>query len=108
LCETGKVKFREIVVSNRFGRFMWSRGWAGFTMPVPYMPIVFYWCLPGHIPHPRTIIHEREHVAQIAQYGWFGFTWRYLWQLVRYGYRNNPFEVSARAAEEKIPHLSAV
>jgi hypothetical protein len=102
------VKFSEHVVTNRFGIWMWQRGWAGFTLPLPGKAVVFYWSLPGHVPHPRTVLHEREHVAQIAQYGWFGFSVRYLCQLVRYGYKLAPFEVSARAAAEKVTHLSAV
>lgn len=61
----------------------------------------------GHTIHVRsesplsasTMRHELVHVRQFERYGFVGFLVRYLWQCARYGYRNAPLEVEARAAE---------
>ena len=42
--------------------------------------------------------HELFHLAQVKHYGVFKFLLKYLWYNIRYGYRNNPFEDEARAA----------
>jgi hypothetical protein len=46
----------------------------------------------------RLLQHELAHVRQWRQRP-FTFPLRYLWQHLRHGYRNNPFEVEARNAE---------
>ncbi len=43
--------------------------------------------------------HELEHVYQVRRNGWLRFNLIYLWYLLRHGYKNNPFEVEARATE---------
>lgn len=43
--------------------------------------------------------HELEHVYQIQREGWFCFHMKYFWYLLKYGYWNNPYEVSARKAQ---------
>lgn len=44
--------------------------------------------------------HELMHVEQYRRYGTIGFLFRYTWESVRRGYRNNYLEVEARAVEE--------
>jgi hypothetical protein len=89
----------ERVVSNRFGRWMVRHDWAGFTAPLcPWLTVVFYWTIPGVPVSPRTRRHEHVHVMQIERYGWWGFLWRYLWEL-RKGYRNNALEREAYELE---------
>ena len=51
--------------------------------------------------------HEDEHKRQWARDGHVGFALKYLWWLFRRGYWNNPYEVEARAAAEKIKGDSA-
>jgi hypothetical protein len=46
----------------------------------------------------RLLRHELAHVRQWRQQPW-SFAWRYAWNHLRYGYRDNPYEVAARAAE---------
>ena len=46
----------------------------------------------------RLLQHELAHVRQWRQQP-FTFPLRYVWQHLRHGYRNNPFEVEARDAE---------
>lgn len=48
--------------------------------------------------------HELEHVRQWREEGW-RFPIRYAVQYMRYGYRANPYEVAARAAEHRILDL---
>ena len=47
----------------------------------------------------RLIRHEREHARQVEELGVVRFYATYLWQVVRYGYRNAPLEIKAREAE---------
>jgi hypothetical protein len=45
---------------------------------------------------PGLLAEEYRHCMQYAQYGWLGFLWRYLGQLIRHGYAGNLLEVDAR------------
>jgi hypothetical protein len=60
------------------------------------------------VVHPDAILsaellrHELEHVRQWRQDGW-RFPFRYARLFVRYGYRQNPYEVAARGAEQPTP-----
>lgn len=47
----------------------------------------------------RLLKHEMCHVRQYQQQGFFIFIMKYLWQSIRHGYYNNPFEKEARDAE---------
>lgn len=59
------------------------------------------WLYPYEIrPSVRWIRHERQHINQVEELGPWVFTFKYLWYNIRYGYRNNPFEVDARKAED--------
>ncbi len=49
-----------------------------------------------NIPYLR---HEVAHVLQWQREGYVVFLLKYLWYSVRFGYRQNPFEVEARAAQ---------
>ena len=46
--------------------------------------------------------HELEHVKQWRRHS-LSFPFLYVWGHFRHGYRNNPFEVEARAAEQRSP-----
>lgn len=46
--------------------------------------------------------HEDQHKLQFKKYGIIGYSIRYCYQLLRYGYWNAPFEIEARAAAEVI------
>jgi hypothetical protein len=47
----------------------------------------------------RWVLHELKHVEQYQRMGFWRFLARYGWYSLRYGYRKNPLEVEARAAE---------
>lgn len=50
---------------------------------------------------PDVIVHEMVHVHQFYD-GWGIVFWvKYLWQLWRKGYRNNPYEIAARAVQAR-------
>lgn len=49
----------------------------------------------------RLLRHELAHVRQ-WQRAPLTFPLRYAWQHLKHGYRDNPFEVEARAAEKEI------
>ncbi|MBP6688068.1 MAG: DUF4157 domain-containing protein [Lacibacter sp.] len=51
----------------------------------------------------RWVKHELAHVEQYRRLGIFKFLLLYTWYSMKYGYRNNPFEIEARA-KEKGPH----
>lgn len=48
----------------------------------------------------RWLLHELQHVLQYQRDGFTGFIFKYFINHIRYGYRNNPYEVEARAAEQ--------
>ena len=51
----------------------------------------------------RVMVHEARHIFQINQDGRFKFAVKYLYYTIKYGYRNNPYEIDARkAANERI------
>lgn len=45
--------------------------------------------------------HERCHIKQIKRDGRLLFALKYSWWTLRRGYWNNPYEVEARAAEDR-------
>lgn len=69
-------------------------GWASFWRTI--------YVLPGHEHDQRLLRHERKHLEQIEHDGRVLFSIKYLWWLCRYGYWNNPYEIEARAAENKL------
>jgi hypothetical protein len=58
--------------------------------------------LPEHLGNQRLIQHERQHWQQYQRMGLLRYYVTYLWGLVRYGYRNHPMEIEARAAESTL------
>ena len=69
------------------------RGWASFWGAI--------YVLPGSERDERLLRHERKHLEQIERDGRLTFSIKYLYWLYRYGYKNCPYEVEARAAESK-------
>lgn len=47
----------------------------------------------------RWFRHELQHCYQVKKKGVLRFYLTYLWHLIRKGYRDNPYEVEARAYE---------
>lgn len=51
------------------------------------------------------VCHELAHVLQFRKYGFIPFLVRYTWESIKNGYRNNRWEVEARAAESNLSLL---
>jgi hypothetical protein len=51
----------------------------------------------GYENNQSLILHELTHIKQIHDEGLLKFTFKYVINLFKYGYRNNPYEVEARA-----------
>lgn len=43
--------------------------------------------------------HELEHIYQVRRLGWFKFYFTYILENLKVGYKNNKYEVEARAAQ---------
>jgi hypothetical protein len=48
----------------------------------------------------RWVKHEMAHIDQYRRYGLVRFLLLYTWYSIKYGYRNNPFEIEAREKEK--------
>lgn len=67
------------------------RGWTSFWNVI-YM-------MPGYENNERLIKHEMKHIEQIEREGRIKFFIKYTFFLIKYGYKNCPYEVEARQAE---------
>ena len=69
---------------------LFAKNWRGFA--TPFFIVVKY-------RDPKLEAHEQCHVRQWWR-GWIiGFAVLYVYYLIKYGYRNNPYEIEARQAE---------
>jgi hypothetical protein len=88
----------ELAVGGPVGRWFARRRWAAFTLPLPFVCLIFYWNT--LTPDPFTRVHEFVHVEQDEAHPFFLAFWvTYLAQLVARGYRRNAFERAAFAVE---------
>lgn len=74
-----------------FKWFLETFGYAGITMPWKTI-----YLKKDRINDQRLINHEMVHIDQINRLGPVKFTITYLWYNIKYGYKNNPFEIEAR------------
>lgn len=94
-----KRKVVELVVSGPIGRWFTRQRWSGFTLPLPFVTVIFYWNTDP--PSPYTRVHEFVHVTQDEANPVFVLTWiNYLVELARHGYRRNRYEVEAYGVED--------
>jgi len=69
------------------------KGWASLWNTIYLMP--------GHEYNQALIRHEQMHLDQMARDGKLVFMVKYTYMLIRFGYRNHPYEIEARAAEKE-------
>jgi hypothetical protein len=50
----------------------------------------------------KVLNHELCHAEQIRQDGLFWMPIKYLWYWIRYGQKNNPYELQAKKAEQRL------
>jgi hypothetical protein len=88
----------ELAVAGPVGRWFLNRGWTAFTLPLPFVVLIFYWNTAA--PSPYTRVHEFVHVDQDERGRFFLKMWfGYLVELARRGYRRNRYEVEAYRVE---------
>ena len=56
---------------------------------------------PEHLNNQLLIKHEQAHAMQIQRDGYLWQPIKYTYYLMRYGYKNNPYEIEARKLSEK-------
>ena len=67
------------------------RGWTSFWNTI--------YVIPGYEHATWLINHEKKHLEQIERDGILKFSVKYTYWLLKYGYKDNPYEIEARAAE---------
>lgn len=90
--------YREVLVPRwlaRVWRWVWSKLLGQEIAAVTIGFTIFYLT---DLITPELQRHELEHVYQAARLGRLRFWWQYAVELLRKGYRNNRFEISARKA----------
>ncbi len=87
------VTLREGRLIPAFGGFFARMGGPAAAVTLRRTIIVH----PSAVLTPRLLAHELTHVQQWSEDAWFPL--RYTWESLRRGYRQNRYEVAARAAE---------
>jgi hypothetical protein len=90
--ERTDVKF--VIAYGPWRWFLNSLGCAAITMPWRRVYV-----LREHRFNQSLLRHELVHIEQIEREGPVMFSIKYLYWLIRYGYRENPFEREAYAKE---------
>jgi len=84
-----EVDFFYILV--KLPNWCWYKKYRGFGGIYPF---VFYKSLKQPVQQ-GVIIHELEHLKQFRKQP-FTFHFRYIYYLIKFGYKKNPYEISAR------------
>jgi hypothetical protein len=77
--------------------YMQMFGFKGLTTPWKQIYI-----MEGYENSQWLIRHELKHIEQMQRDGWFTFHIMYFYYLLKYGYYENPYEIEARNAENKL------
>lgn len=87
----------ELEVDNALGRWLYRKGWGGFTLPLLRFAVIFYWLLPHDEVSPYVRVHEWHHITQ-----WEAgqFYRRYCKAALR-GYADNELEREAYAVQHR-------
>lgn len=71
-------------VLNKFGWTGWTSVWGRIYIR------------PDQLQNTVLINHEQVHARQIQEDGWYWQPIKYLYWTIKYGYKDNPYEVEAR------------
>jgi hypothetical protein len=71
----------------------WLKLWGFYGWTSAFGTI---YALPGYENNPLLRKHEETHVMQQERDGRIWFHLKYAFYLLRYGYKNNPYELEAR------------
>jgi hypothetical protein len=80
------------------GLIFWYMKACGFQGWTSFWGVIYM--APGYELHQGLIRHERKHLEQMQRDGKVLYAIKYGYWLLRYGYKMNPYEVEARAAEQ--------
>ncbi len=95
----GRRPVIELAMHNWLAQWMVSRNWGGFTCPLPFVTVIFYWLMPGESVDPLIRVHEFVHARQADELGWACDWVSYEREAVRGSYETNKFEREAYAVE---------
>lgn len=87
------MRLLDLTIGGPVGRFMRRRGWAGVTLPTPFVLTVLFW---GD-PDLNERLHEYAHIQQIRRMGRIRWTITIIYQYWRHGYEAAPLEIEARS-----------
>ena len=90
---------KEISHKQAMGVILWYMNKMGYYAWTSYWNTIYY-IDKESMTNSRLKRHELMHVEQMKREGKFMFTVKYMWQAFTVGYKNNPYEVEARKAEE--------
>ena len=83
----------------RFGHWWFKLPYVGWSAGVVLYPYMLFKREPKLVPD-YLFRHELQHVYQIQKEGVLKFYFKYLWYLLRHGYKKNPYEIEANAVED--------
>lgn len=94
------------MIEVRIKENSWLARLAAMKIGVPEVAIVVNRTIYLHNTSAKTLLdnkrwlcHELKHVEQYQTHGVLTFIWKYLLSALRYGYKQNKFEIEACAAE---------
>jgi hypothetical protein len=104
-----KMKIKHKIATGLIKRYMLFMGYLGWTS---FWNTIYY-IDQASLKNEELKRHELKHIEQMKRDGKLKFTNKYLWYSLRFGYKNNPYEVEARKAEKeenttKCPKCSGV
>jgi hypothetical protein len=76
-------------ILNKFKSTGWTSAWNTIYLR------------PDQINNKQLIKHEQCHAMQMQRDGKLWMVTKYTYYLVKYGYKNNPYEIEAREVEHK-------
>ena len=82
------------------GVILWTLDRLGFIGWTSVWGVIYLH--PDHVNNTRLIDHEQCHAMQMQRDGRVCMLIKYTYYLMRYGYKNNPYEIEAN----NIPHLT--
>lgn len=102
------MSFRHVTryIGGRPGRLFRRLGWAGVTLPIPFVgALVVIWTTPEQPGDLLELRHEvLGHVPQIERMGAVWYLLRIAYEYARYGHEKAPMEVEARRLAGQEPN----
>lgn len=88
----------EVKLKTATGFILWLMQKAGFKGWTSFWGTIYV--VKGYEFNQALLNHEFKHIEQIRREGKLKFFFKYTWYLIKYGYKDNPYEIEAREAEK--------